>query len=279
MEKKKSNKGLVVALIIIIVLLLGGLGFGAYKYMSLDKDYSKLKNENKSISEDLNKQKEENEQIKKEVKIADSTSQYKFDLSDIKCSEQSKTSCTKELTVRYDGKNHLIKIISSKIKKSKRMVITHQVNVDGNNFYTIDGGWYYTNLVPESNKNWNFDGYIYVFDYKNLGFVLPKYDVEKLGYNVTVLTSNGQLINTIIAELSYTGITTENSEDLDSITSMKFDGHTMKIWDLDCEDFSKARQIGITIENNKLKFRELKRISNVISGGQGGCKFEKELIS
>ena len=56
-SKKKSNKGLVVTLIIIVVLLLCCLGFGGYKYLSLDKDYDKLNNKYESVSktyEDLN---------------------------------------------------------------------------------------------------------------------------------------------------------------------------------------------------------------------------------
>ena len=93
MEKKKSNKGLVVALIIIIVLLLGGLGFGAYKYMSLDKDYSKLKNENKSISEDLNKQKEEAEKAKSEQEKVSTTNDYSLFVKKMK-EERAKLNTT-----------------------------------------------------------------------------------------------------------------------------------------------------------------------------------------
>ena len=58
MEKEKKNsKGLVVFLIILVFLLLGTLGFGGYKYLSLDKDYDQLNNKYESVSknyEDLN---------------------------------------------------------------------------------------------------------------------------------------------------------------------------------------------------------------------------------
>lgn len=53
-DVKKSNRGLVVFLVVLVLLLLGGLGFGAYKYMELDKDYNKLIDDNKTMSEELN---------------------------------------------------------------------------------------------------------------------------------------------------------------------------------------------------------------------------------
>ena len=56
--KKKSNQGLVIALVIMIFLLVGCLGYGVYKYLSLDKEYDKLNNENKSINEQIEKQKD-----------------------------------------------------------------------------------------------------------------------------------------------------------------------------------------------------------------------------
>ncbi len=63
MEENKKGKGLTIILLVLLLLLVGALCFGGYKYLSLDKEYKKISNENKSIAEELKKQKETNQQV------------------------------------------------------------------------------------------------------------------------------------------------------------------------------------------------------------------------
>ena len=58
-QKKKGNTGLIVFLIVLVLLLLGGLVFGAYKYMDLDKDYNDLTKKYESTKEVVSKTNEE----------------------------------------------------------------------------------------------------------------------------------------------------------------------------------------------------------------------------
>lgn len=65
--KKKSNKGLIIFLVVLVLLLLGGLGFGAYKYVELDKNYNKLSSDSKIANEQLNSAKDNLEKVNKEA--------------------------------------------------------------------------------------------------------------------------------------------------------------------------------------------------------------------
>lgn len=67
MEKKSGNKGLVVLLSIIIVVLVGALGFGAYKYIGLDKDYNDLSKKYESAKVEVNSKTNEVDQSSYDV--------------------------------------------------------------------------------------------------------------------------------------------------------------------------------------------------------------------
>ena len=277
--QKKSNKGLIILVVVIIVLFVLTvvfLGYGYTKYNKLERDFNSLQKETTNVKEELNKAKKELDKSKNEVKdleeSANKNAKYEFDLSKIKCTEGSKMTCTKVLDVRYNGANHSVKIVSTKKKSDNQMKITYNIYVDNNKFYTIDGGLYDTDIVPENNI-WGLDGYVYIIDSKNLGFVLPNYYGDKRGYDVTFLTSNGTLIKRITADFPYTVFGTEDVQDLDSISNLQFDGHTLKIWDL--HGTNKVIQWGITIENDKFKALKIQTVQGSLTGGQsesGACK-------
>ena len=60
-----NKKGLVVFLVVLVLLLLGCLGFGAYKYLSLNKKYDNLNSNYNQIKTDYEKIKNESEQVEK----------------------------------------------------------------------------------------------------------------------------------------------------------------------------------------------------------------------
>ena len=66
-QKKKGNTGLIVFLIILLLVLLGGLGFGAYKYMGLDKDYNDLSKKYESAKAEVNSKTNEVDQSSYDV--------------------------------------------------------------------------------------------------------------------------------------------------------------------------------------------------------------------
>lgn len=271
MENKKSNKGLIIIIVVLVILLLGSIGcigYGYIKYDDMNKDYKNLSDKYNEVSKKL----------ENESNNANKNARYEFDLSKIECSESNKLSCIKNVDVHYNNENHLIKIESSKQKtKNNEMEITYKIYDNDKLFQTIEGGSYNLDSVPNLNKNnWDFDGFIYVFDSINLGFVLQDYSFEKIGYDATFITSEGKLIKKVNVDMAWTGFGTEDMGELDSISNLEFDGHMLKVWDLDCENFDngKAIQFGITIDNDKLMFKKINEISGVTSGGQGGCKFK-----
>lgn len=88
-NENKQGKGLVAFLIILVLLLIGALGFGGYKYMSLQSDNDKLTSENKTIIEELNKQKQETEKAKSEQEKASTTNDYNLFVKQYKESVKS----------------------------------------------------------------------------------------------------------------------------------------------------------------------------------------------
>ncbi|MGM9879367.1 MAG: VWD domain-containing protein [Bacilli bacterium] len=247
---------------------IGCIGYGYIKYDDMNKDYKNLSDKYNEVSKKL----------ENESNNANKNARYEFDLSNIECSESNKLSCIKNVDVRYNNENHLIKIESSKQKtKNNEMEITYKIYDNDKLFQTIEGGSYNLDSVPNLDKNnWDFDGFIYVFDSINLGFVLQDYSFEKIGYDATFITSEGKLIKKVNVDMAWTGFGTEDMGELDSISNLEFDGHMLKVWDLDCENFDngKAIQFGITIDNDKLMFKKINEISGVTGGGQGGCKFK-----
>ena len=276
-EKKKSNKGLIIIIVVLVILLLGSIGcigYGYIKYNDMNKEYKDLSNKYNELSKKLD---DTNKKLENESNSANQNARYEFDLSKIECLESDKLSCIKNVDVRYNNENHLIKIESSKQKtKNNEMKITYKIYDNDKLFQTIEGGSY--SLIGLKNldkNNWNFDGFIYVFDSSNLGFVLQDYSFEKIGYDATFISSEGKLIKKINVEMAWTGFGNEDKGELDSISNLEFDGHMLKVWDLDCENINngKAIQFGITIDNDKLKFKKVNEISGITAGGQGGCKF------
>ena len=66
-QKKKGNTGLIVFFMILLLVLLGCLGFGAYKYMGLDKDYNDLSKKYESAKAEVNSKTNEVDQSNYDV--------------------------------------------------------------------------------------------------------------------------------------------------------------------------------------------------------------------
>ena len=277
--KKKNNKSLIVVIIILVILLIasiGCLGYGYIKYKDVNKDYEDLSAKYNEMSKKI-------DDVNNKLEDETNNDKYEFDLSTFKCSDASKLSCVKNLDVRYNNQKHSIKIESSREKVNNSQVkITHNIYDNGSLLQTIKGGSYsdvdYSDLM---NDNWDFDGFVYVFDSKYLAFVLPNYDGRR-GYDATFINSQGKLIKKINVELAWTSFGTDSNSDLDSISNLEFDGHMLKVWDLNCNG-NGAVQVGITFNNdNSLSFKKINTVTDINVGGgevSGGCKFSKENIA
>ena len=134
--------------------------------MCLDKEYDKLKAQNKSVSEDLNKQKTENEQMKKESVIND----YSLFVKKMK-EERGKLFNSKTLNVNFgesartyaDNKDYYIDLVSDgtlnlgingKNTEVANNVLLYRIVYLGNGafkslFYITEDGSVYTANVEE----------------------------------------------------------------------------------------------------------------------------------
>ena len=258
-EKKKKEepvkKGVLSKIIIVFLLMIiaGLVGFVAGSQGWLDfKDIPK-----------------ENTKEDKEPLIEG----YSFSLKDIECSKEE-NSCTKELRVSYNNANHVVKVIASVTGENKNS-IKYTLYIDDKEEHTVnDSG---LRLLPGEDiaPYLNIEGFIYVFDKTNIAFVLPTWSY-KLAYIAYVFNPN----NSYMREVPITGFGfTKDDTDYWDINATEFDGHTLKVWDRDCNDDSKGIQYAITIENGSLVFKQLQTISDVISGGLAGCKYKNETIS
>lgn len=260
MEKEKSRKSGLIIAILLICLIAVGCAF-VYEY-----------HKNVELNEKLNQKSKESV----ESTINDENHEYTYDLSRLLCLSKTETSCKKQLEVYYNNKMHNLSIEQNFIVDGETTKISYKVNDDANS-QNIEGGELFTeNYKNFDNSQASFSGFVYVFDSKYLCLVLPKFETETQGHDAIVIGEDGQVIKRFVVELAATSFS-YNDKDLDSISNLEFDGHTLKVWDLN-SDLTSASQIGITVDNGKVSFKKLQTLSDVTVAGQGASKFENENI-
>ena len=295
-EKNKGRKGLIVTIIILILLLLGSLGYIAYDKGYLDKLLGK------------------EEPVKQEVKKEELVKGYEFRLKDIECKENDKKTCTKELKVAYNGKNHDVKITryekmeEEKLEDSDETATVDNVYfdlyVDGQRIDKINSGNIYVD--PETNKpddgyNSNFDGFIYIFNDKYLGFLFettapagsPGYVLNLYDENKkidTKISNDGydQTDNGVVIKVHGQGFG-KNDSDFSDISNLKFDGTVLKYWWLSCDKLEESEndesatdiavQLALTFDGNEVSIKSTDKKENVTAGGAAGICFDTKTNS
>ena len=207
---------------------------------------------------------------------------YQFNLKDKIC-EKGEHSCTKKLKVAYNGKNHDIKIVDEqKIKNiesstgntTKRLVEEYTLYIDNKLVDTIDAIVFYSEGEPQykNDRDMNFDGYIYVFEGKYLGFVYGVSHDLTLGHDLR-LYNDGSIVAkdiSVDAEGQSFGI---NGSEMDKINNLEFDGTTLKYWYLSCDDreTETALKLGLTFDGANYKINVLDKMTGVTGGGAATC--------
>ncbi len=256
-ERKKTNKGLVAAIIILIILFIGTLGYIGYDYYT-----------------DHNPQDETDKLEEQTETLVEGNA---FRLKDIKC-ETGSSSYTKELKVAYNNENHDIKIVYSYEKSSTSAededasyTLNYELYIDNNLADTLEGGTLITNDINNYTLG-EFDGYIYIFDGKYLGFLremlLP---VGSAGYKLSIY-NDGKKALTKDVDVDFAGQSFgESGTNLDGIDNIGFDGTTLKYWFLGCDNHNKAFKLGLTFNGEKTNITVLETKDNVEGGGASGC--------
>ena len=231
-------------------------------------------------SKPTSEQQKEPEQNKEEKETL--VEGYQFNLKDKIC-EKGEHSCTKKLKVAYNGKNHDIKIVDEqKIKDmdninggtTKRLVEEYTLYIDNKLVDTIDAISFYSEGEPQykNDRDMNFDGYIYIFDGKYLGFVYGVSHDLTLGHDLRLYNDSRLVYKDISvdAEGQSFGI---NGSEMDKIKNLEFDGTTLKYWYLSCDDIESeiALKLGLTFDGANYKINVLDKMTGVTGGGAATC--------
>ena len=272
MRLKKEFKIIVLVVLIILFLILLFIGFNKFynSKQNVDKgtDTSLIEEGLNDSSKNDNVDDNKNN-IKKSEESMTSTV-YTFDLSKLSCSDQTSSTCTKIVDAYFNGSDHKIKIESYEEKVTGdgytdyAVQLNHKVYLDNELIHTIDGG--VDNRTQADNSSLNINGFVYIFDNTNFALVLPSYSGEKLD-RVAHFFANNKYIRSLIVASAWTSFSYKD-KDLDSVSNLEFDGHTLKYWDLKCDNLTVAIQRGITIVNEKVNISDITTVSGVQSGGQ-----------
>ena len=216
---------------------------------------------------------------------------YKFRLKNITC-EKGEYTCTKSLKVAYDGKNHDITIKNyQKIEDSpydnpgnKTNDLYYEIYVDNNQIDKELTGYLY--LDPETmdydkDYNMDFDGYVYIFDGKYLGFLLTSTSpTGSSGYSLRLYNDGKQIGEAIVIDSAGQSMDYNGSR-LDDIDNTTFDGNTLEYWFVSCEESEKyipkndegpnaiAVKQSLTFNGTKANIKVLDEKREVTVGGQG----------
>jgi len=155
---------------------------------------------------------------------------YMIDLSKIEC-VKGNNSCTKELKVTYDGKEHDLKLVMS-----KQNVDTSAISCDFNNNMNlyIDG-----KLIDTYNNGCNgkldFNGHIYIFDSRYLGIMYPRNHIGSEGYYLILYKNNAAIASQTIKTTGQSICRDEKcNEPLNTLDKIEFDGSNLKFWTTGC---------------------------------------------
>ncbi len=260
MEKK--NTGLVVTIIVLVVLLLGLGGYICYDKLYLDKK-DNTPNTNEPVS---------NEELVKE---------NSFKLSDIQCVLDNNT-CSKEVKVSYNNKNHIVKVIK-KLSSNEKYAI--EVYVDGALLDTIDGGTFYDWQDSTVASDWikNLDGYIYIVDNKYLALVY-RYENAKPSWYLRYYNENKKSSDKDILVASY-GVSFGSEtvgKDLFNLDKLEFNGNAISFWSEYCKSDIKPdadadlviAKHSVTFDGNKVNDNIVKTANDAIGGGSSACEVQ-----
>ena len=232
MEKKKSNKGLIITIVILIILLLGLAGYICYdKFLTSNKNDA-LDDRNQT-TEELIKQNE-------------------FKLEDIEC--KGTDTCEKTVKLAYNGKNHEIKLIKKYNSSTKKYLI--DLYEDNTLIDTINAGSYDDSegkivYLDENNNKKTFDplevvkkmdGRVYVVDSKYLGIVyrmdgITKYTLDsKPSWYLRFYNENKPYKKSILVADKSTSIIKDDNTNLHTLDALEFDGTNVKYWGYYCKD-------------------------------------------
>lgn len=240
MENKKKEKNIpkiIVSIVLICLILFLG-------YISYNRFY--LKPDKNSVTYEIPESKN----------LVEGNT---FSLNGIICKEKTNTVCLKELKVSFNNENHMIKI--KRVKKvSSSVSIKHEIYIDEKLLDTIDGGVIYD---EEDKSKIDFDGYILIGENKYLIFVTPFNIENTVNYVVTYYdgtTKLGRSFDIINGEqkICKDSCDSNDSEILNNLEALEFDGKTLKYWKSLCTSRDKeALQIGITVINEAVTTKYL----------------------
>ena len=245
--EKKTNKGLIVLIVILIVLLLASVSYICY---------DKFVNKDTKPKEETGKQ----EELVKE---------NSFKLEDIECTGTQ--TCTKTVKLAYNNKNHEVKLLK---KSSSNQKFTIEVYIDNNLIDTLDGGQP-EEIINDTKLNQminELDGYIYVLDGKYLAIVY-RYEGAKPSWYLKFYNETTPSEEKPILVASYGSSRVKDDKDLTDISSLEFNGTSIKYWDIYCngsndEDQISAAQYEVAFDGTKITTKVGEILNDVEGGGQ-----------
>ena len=230
--------------IVIIILIIICLGLGGY--IAYDKLYT-VKEESKPNHEKIEKR-------------------YEIDLSKIECSGEE--ACEKEVKLIYNGENHVVKI-------AKKAEISNQT-IDYYYDLYIDNKLVGENLLAgtddsNSDPRYDFNGFLYVFDDKYLGF-LKQSGMWLRGYSLDLFNDEELVEKDIVIKVSEQGLSTKDEKEvLNDLEHITFNGNALTFYRQDCSKNSSSEntyieKVELTFDGIKSNIKALETIEGSGSG-------------
>ncbi len=233
MEKKKSNKGLIITIVILIILLLGLAGYICY---------------DKFLTSDENNALDDKNQTKEEL-----IKQNEFKLEEIEC--KGTDTCEKTVKLAYNEKNHEIKLIKKYNSSTKKYLI--DLYEDNNLIDTINAGTYNDSegkivYEDENNNEKTFDpleivkkmdGRVYVVDSKYLGIVYRMDSIDNHvldsypSWYLRFYNKNKPYKKSIlVVDKNMAILKDDYYTNLHTLDALEFDGTNVKYWGYYCKN-------------------------------------------
>lgn len=207
--KKKSNKGLIVFLVILVLLLLGGLGFGAYKYMELDKERADLNKKYENVQKEINSKTKEINQIENQNSYDAFIKKMKERRENVYNEGGSIEEHIEEIYTEY-GDN--VGNVTIKLAKDGLLSVTYKNFVGESGkiaenvlFFKVlngDAGFQYLYYVTEDGKIYKTQILAYFpkgkpneYSYKNIVDILPTKGIDNSDKHHTFVDIDGNLYN------------------------------------------------------------------------------------
>lgn len=264
MNKKQSNKGLIIVIIILCLLLAGALGY--------------IINEKTKTQE--TKQTHQNKKPDQTILVEGNT----FDLNGTSCIKEE-NSCTKEIQVAYNNQNHNIKIKyilkddNNLDEHNKYYQASYNLYIDNKLIDTLEGGTIVTNETNDIASQ--FNAKIYIFDGKYLGFLREISELEGgSGYALTLYNNNNKIDKEQIIKITGQSLCYDNecNKEINVVEDSEFDGNSYKFYQGDC-DSKKIVLYSITTDGQTITRsidKKLKVNYDEAGSGKLGCYKAKD---